>query len=359
MTASRRRSLPPRTPRGGTVRSSATASVSGTSSILRAPQRGHRAPVAARRAASMAATPEARGQHAVEGGRGAAALRVAEHGGARLVAGAALDLAPRGAVRCRRGARGRTRPRRALITSMVPLGGIGALGHHHDREVAPARVPAPDQPADLVDVERPLGDRGSRRRRRRAPSAARSSPRGGPSPRPPSPGCGSRRWCGAGRWPRWPRARRCRSRTSCRCRRGRCRSSSARRAPAGRARRAAARPRRACPRRRSRSGRRGRSARRFSRIRLGAAVARERVGARGAEDGAAARQDAARGLDRSAPRRRSRAARASRRGNPTISCPWRSIPLRTIARITAFRPGQSPPPVSTPTRTPATLAKRA
>src|SRR5215212_14769 len=36
---------------------------------------------------------------------------------------------------------------------------------------------------------------------------------------------------------------------------------------------------------------------------------------------------------------------------PTIASPWMSMPLRTIARITAFRPGQSPPPVSTPTRT--------
>ncbi len=37
--------------------------------------------------------------------------------------------------------------------------------------------------------------------------------------------------------------------------------------------------------------------------------------------------------------------------NPTISCLWSSIPLRTIARMTAFSPGQSPPPVSTPIRT--------
>src|SRR5437588_2502755 len=35
--------------------------------------------------------------------------------------------------------------------------------------------------------------------------------------------------------------------------------------------------------------------------------------------------------------------------NPTISSPWTFYPLRTTARITAFRPGQSPPPVSTPT----------
>src|SRR5919199_395506 len=36
--------------------------------------------------------------------------------------------------------------------------------------------------------------------------------------------------------------------------------------------------------------------------------------------------------------------------NPRIECPCWSTPLRTTARITAFRPGQSPPPVSTPIR---------
>src|SRR5487761_1198679 len=36
--------------------------------------------------------------------------------------------------------------------------------------------------------------------------------------------------------------------------------------------------------------------------------------------------------------------------NPTNSNPYSATPLRTTARITAFRPGQSPPPVSTPTR---------
>ena len=147
--------------------------------------------------------------------------------------------------------------------------GRRALGDDDDREVAPARVAAPDQPADLVDVERAARGSGSRRRRRRARSAARSSRRGGPSPRRPSRGCGSRRWCAGGRSPRWRPAPRCRSRRSCRCRRGRCRSSSARRAPAGRARRAGARPRRACPRRRSRSAPSRCSVRRFSRDPLG------------------------------------------------------------------------------------------
>ena len=35
---------------------------------------------------------------------------------------------------------------------------------------------------------------------------------------------------------------------------------------------------------------------------------------------------------------------------PTNSKPYSVTPLRTMARMTAFRPGQSPPPVSTPTR---------
>src|SRR5918998_5763537 len=34
------------------------------------------------------------------------------------------------------------------------------------------------------------------------------------------------------------------------------------------------------------------------------------------------------------------------------------MPLRTIARITALSPGQSPPPVSTPIRTGATLERQ-
>src|SRR4051794_4564995 len=35
---------------------------------------------------------------------------------------------------------------------------------------------------------------------------------------------------------------------------------------------------------------------------------------------------------------------------PTNSCPYMPAPLRTTARMTAFNPGQSPPPVSTPIR---------
>ena len=43
---------------------------------------------------------------------------------------------------------------------------------------------------------------------------------------------------------------------------------------------------------------------------------------------------------------------------PTNSSPYSWIPLRTTARITAFRPGQSPPPVRTPTRIGQSLAVR-
>ena len=200
---------------------------------------------------------EAGGEHAVEGGRRAAALDVAEHGGAGLEARARLDLALEplpDAAEARVPELVRRRPRR---TSIVPSFGSGALGHDDDREVAPARVPAADQPADLLDVERPLGDEDHVGAAGEARSGGRSSPRAGPSPPRSSRGCATRRWCAGGRSRRSRSARRCRSRTSCRSRRGRCRSSSARRAPAGRARRGGAPPRRACPRRRSRSARRG------------------------------------------------------------------------------------------------------
>ena len=91
---------------------------------------------------------------------------------------------------------------------------------------------------------------------------------------------------------------------------------------------------------------------------LDAAVDLERVGARRAEDRAAARQDAAHLLD--AERRSSgpRSARASRRGSRRTRGRRPSTPLRTTARMTAFRPGQSPPPVSTPIRMGATLEAR-
>ena len=68
---------PPR--RAAPARSRSRAAPASCPSAARAPRRSPRA--------------EARGQHAVERGRRAAALDVAEHGGARLEAGALLDLA--------------------------------------------------------------------------------------------------------------------------------------------------------------------------------------------------------------------------------------------------------------------------
>ena len=53
------------------------------------------------------------------------------------------------------------------------------------------------------------------------------------------------------------------------------------------------------------------------------------------------------------------AARASRRGSRRTRGRRRSTPLRTIARITAFSPGQSPPPVSTPIRIGSALGSSA
>ena len=56
--------------------------------------------------------------------------------------------------------------------------------------------------------------------------------------------------------------------------------------------------------------------------------------------------------------RRSRTpSQASRK--PTSSSPYTRSPLRTMARITAFRPGQSPPPVRMPTRTGSSVEGRA
>ena len=108
--------------------------------------------------------------------------------------------------------------------------------------------------------------------------------------------------------------------------------------------------RRGCPRRRSGSARRCPAAPAWPCTRSGAALDAVRVGARGAEHRAAAGQDArgprARSMGTvspsSTPRQPSR--------KPTTSSPCSPIPLRTTARITALRPGQSPPPVRMPMR---------
>ena len=76
---------------------------------------------------------------------------------------------------------------------------------------------------------------------------------------------------------------------------------------------------------------------------------RKRVVARGAEDRPAAREDPGDRAPGRAGSRRLRRGPASRRGRPARRGPRATRP-RTIARIAAFRPGQSPPPVRTPKR---------
>ena len=168
-------------------------------------------------------------QHAVEGGRRAAALDVAEHHRRASRIRCARRSPGRSRRRCRRGARGRTGRSTLLGDGERARDRLGALGDHDDRGVAALVVAAVEVGAHLVDVERDLGDQHDAWRRRRCRRTSRSSRCGGPSPRPPSPGRGSRRWCAGGRSPRWRSARRCGTRTSCRCRRCRCRSSWARR----------------------------------------------------------------------------------------------------------------------------------
>ncbi len=81
-----------------------------------------------------------------------------------------------------------------------------------------------------------------------------------------------------------------------------------------------------------------------------AALLLQRVRPRGAEDGAAARQDAAHGGDVQPDGVVLREVRASRPGSRRSRIPYSCTPLRTMPRMTALSPGQSPPPVSTPTR---------
>jgi hypothetical protein len=84
---------------------------------------------------------------------------VAEHGRPRLESGALLDLALQPLAD----------PAQPHVTELVlgpvaadrlhrALPRLRALGHDHDREVAPALVAPAHEPADLVDVERALGD---------------------------------------------------------------------------------------------------------------------------------------------------------------------------------------------------------
>src|SRR3954471_19670729 len=97
------------------------------------------------------------GQNAVEGGRGSAALDVAQDRRPRLEARPLFDLllesetdAPEACVAKRVGLTA-DRLHRALLRQ-------GTLGDDDDREEAPARATARDRLAHLVDVERLLRD---------------------------------------------------------------------------------------------------------------------------------------------------------------------------------------------------------
>ena len=127
-----------------------------------------------------------------------------------------------------------------------------ALGDDDDREVLAPRVPALDQVAAALDVDRQLRDQD------RVGAAGDAGVHGDPA-RVAAHDLDhhhavvdSPRSCAGGRSPRSRSRRRCRSRRCSRSPTGRCRSSSARRRRERPPRRAAAPRRRACPRRRSR-----------------------------------------------------------------------------------------------------------
>src|SRR3954462_8882430 len=96
-------------------------------------------------------------QHAVEGRWRAAALDVAEDRRTRLEACPLLDLLLEPHADA---AQARVAERVGLAAHRFPRALLGhrALGHDDDREEAATRAAAPDEPADLVDVERLLRD---------------------------------------------------------------------------------------------------------------------------------------------------------------------------------------------------------
>ena len=151
---------------------------------------------------------------------------------------------------------------------MPPIG-LRALGDHDDRRRTGSRSARPTQLADRVDVEVALRDQDHVGAAGEPGVERRSSRRGGPSPRRPAPGGGSRRWCGGGRSPPSRCRPRCRSRRCSRSRRGRCRSSSGTPTTLQAVLVRAATRRRGCPRRRSRSAPSTPAASRFAAIRSG------------------------------------------------------------------------------------------
>ncbi len=166
--------------------------------------------------------------------RRAAALDVAEHGVARLDAGALLDDRgePLGDAA---EARAVERVEALVRVRLLHVVEVEALGDDDERR-ATAVAHGLHPLADLVDRLRLLGDED----RVRAAGHARVQ-------RDPADvaahdldarcsGRATRRWCAAGRSPRSRSRPRCRSRTSSRWPRGRCRWSSARRRSSGRRR---------------------------------------------------------------------------------------------------------------------------
>ena len=295
---------------------------------------------------------EACGEHAIERHRRASALDVTEDRHARLVSGPPLDLAlERHADPAEPGvAEGVGGSVSSRICS-VPSRGVAPSATTTIEKLRPRSWRRRRCMHTSLDVERALGNED------RVGAARDPGVRGDPAGvaahhlDAPSRGCATRRSCAGGRSRRSRSAPPSESRTSRRCRRDRCRSSSALPPPEC-PRGAIATPRRACPRRRSGSARRSRARASVRRIAAPVSVLAvgERVGARRAEDRAAAREDARGALQRQLDRVVARARRPSR-GESRGSCvrPPGS-PRRTTARMTAFRPGQSPPPVSRPTR---------
>ncbi len=271
-----------------------------------------------------------------------------EDRGARLLAGALLDLlgqplADAGQPHMAEGVEG------LVLEHHVAVLGHGALRDDHDRGVrGPEARGHPG--ADLVDVEALLGDEDD------VGAAGEAGVEGDPAGVPAhhlarrGRACATRRWCAAGRSPRWRCRRRCRSRRCSRWRTGRCRSSWVRRrtgTPYSSVRRAAT-PRVSSPPIAMSAS--TSCAARFSWMRrmpfssLRGLVREEprMVPPRG-------RMPRTAGMSRRHAWRPP-ADRASRPGSRRSRSSYSCTPLRTMARMTALSPGQSPPPVSTPTR---------
>ena len=172
----------------GTVFSSAVASASGTVTIVVAAQRGHPAERRPRATRSAALTPKRVASTRSKAVGRAAALDVAEDGHARLEAGALLDLLRERIADAAESARGRTRrPRASLATSALADAYVSwspSLTTTIEK-CLPRVVALAELRADVVDVDRALGDQDRVGAAGDAAHARRSSRRAGPSPRRP------------------------------------------------------------------------------------------------------------------------------------------------------------------------------